>query len=76
MVNRYLTKDLYEASALCALGCKLIELKNEGKFYWFIFEGSDCQKLASQYWTEEISVNAKRYADAIRTLKDRIFAQK
>ena len=76
MKKYYRTKDLYEASAIYASEKKLLRLEREGKFYWFIFEGSECEELADQYWTGEMNVNAKAYADAIRSLKDRVFAQK
>ena len=76
MENYYRTKDLYEASAIYSSEKKLLRLEKEERFYWFIFEGSECVKLADKYWTGEMNINAKAYADAIRSLKDRIFAQK
>ena len=72
----YNTKDLYEASLLYSLGKKFVGLKQENSFYWFQFEDRDsCERIANSYWGKEISVNAKTYAEAIRTLKDRLFAR-
>ena len=72
----YHTKDLYEAAALYAIGKKLLELEQEDRFYWFVFEGEECQELSDKYWSGEIKIDAKAYANAIRSLKDRVFAHK
>jgi len=78
MMNKdvYLTKDLYEASALYSMDRKFVGLKQEGNYAWFQFEGkADCQRLADEFWSRKTTVNAKAYAEAIRTLKDRIFSR-
>ena len=75
-MKNYKTKDLYEASAIYASGKKLLKLEEEGKFYWFIYKGNECGELANKYWSGELNLSAKVYADAIRTLKDRVFAQR
>lgn len=73
--NVYETKDLYEASFLYAHRQRFIGLKKARKYYWFIFEdGSTCKQLSTAYWAGDIEINAKAYSDAIRTLKDRLFA--
>lgn len=72
----YRTKDLYEASLLYAKRQKFLGLEKDGKFYWFLFENkSECEKFSTAYWAGEIKVNAKAFAVAIKTLKERIFAQ-
>jgi len=77
MGNCYKTKDLYEGAYLYAIGQKLLNLEEEERFYWFIFKNkSRCQELANQYWQGTAEVNAKKYASAIRDLKDRVFAQR
>ena len=77
MNNRYYTKDLYEASLLYAHRQKLLGLQKDGKYFWFIFENkSACEKLSTAYWSGQVKINAKAYSDAIRTLKDRLFAIK
>lgn len=74
--NRYETKDLYEASAIYSLYGKFIGLEKDGKQFWFVFDNKDiCQKISNDYWQKQLSVDAKTYADAIRSLKDRIFNQ-
>ena len=75
--NTYYTKDLYEASFLYAHQQKLLGLEKDCKFFWFIFKDkSACEELSVAYWAGEIEINAKAYSDAIRTLKDRLFAIK
>lgn len=78
MKNSYPTKDLNEASFLYASGRKLIRLEEDSNGrYWFIFEnGLICKKLIDSYWRREATVNAKEFADAFRSLKDRIFKNK
>lgn len=77
MENIYFTKDLWEAGYLYASEQKLIRLQKEGKFFWFIFLDKEIsEKLALSYWNGEATVNPKAYSDAVRTLKDRLFAQK
>jgi len=72
----YQTKDLYEASALYALNLRFLGLKREWPFCWFIFEDKDnCQQIADEFWAKKLKVDPKCYAEAIRTLKDRIFAR-
>jgi len=72
----YLTKDLYEAALLYSLDKKFLGLKQEGSFYWFQFEDKEeCKLVADDFWSKKVQVNAKVYAEAIRTLKDRIFAR-
>lgn len=70
------TKDIYEAAALMAKGVKLITLERGTGFYWFVFEGGDARlKYSDLFWRNELNGSFKDYADAIRTLKDRIFAR-
>ncbi|MCX7661472.1 MAG: DUF5659 domain-containing protein [Candidatus Omnitrophica bacterium] len=75
--NLFLTKDLYEASFLFANRLKLLDLKKEGKFYWFVFENKEqAEELSKKYWQREAPVDAFSYAEAIRFLKDRLYARK
>lgn len=61
----YLTKDLYEASALYSMDRKFIGLKQEGSYAWFQFEDkATCQRLADEFWARKVTVNAKAYAEA------------
>ena len=73
--NEYSTRDLFEASLLFASAKKLIRLDREDKFFWFVFDDNvGCDVLITAYWSKEASIDARTYADAIRSLKDRLFA--
>jgi len=72
----YSTRDLSEASFLYASGIKLIRLNKDNDRFWFVFEDKNlCGQLTDSFWRKEASVNAKEYADALRTMKDLIFNQ-
>ena len=76
MQKQYKTKDIYEGAALLAKKTRLISLERDGSFYWFVFEDWDASRtLSDSYWRNELVVMAKDYADALRTLKDRLFAR-
>lgn len=75
--DEYRVKDLGEAAALLCKSVKLLRLEQERGFSWFIFQSKDfCQKISNNYWFGELLINAKSYQDALRTLKDRLFAQR
>ena len=75
--NVYFTKDLYEASLLIACKIKLLKLVKENNYYLFAFENkAKAEELSAKFWLREIDVDAKAYAEAIRSLKDRIFARR
>ncbi len=77
MESCYKTKDLYEGSFLYAKGQKLLNLEKEKRFFRFVFNSKkQCERLSNDYWQGVADVNAKKYASAIRVLKDRVFAQK
>lgn len=74
--NVYQTKDLYEAATLYSLGKIFLGLKQDNGFYWFQFGDLEgCEQIADDFWGKRISVNAKGYSEALRTLKDRIFSR-
>lgn len=73
----YQTRDLYESALLVAHNLKLLKLVKQDNHYWFVFENkAKAEELSTQFWQREVKVNAKAYAEAIRSLKDRIFARK
>lgn len=75
--NEYKTRDLHEAAFLYAKGKKLLRLEGGDREFWFIFDGvENCRILANSYWAREAEVVVVEYVDALRTLKDRIFAQR
>lgn len=74
MEKEFRTKDLYESAFLYSQGQELVRLEKDGNVFWFVFtDRGVCSQLSNEYWSGKSS--AKIYADAIRTLKDRIFAQ-
>ncbi len=70
----YRTKDLSLAAFLYTSGKKLNKLDFESGRAWFIFDDQrSCDALVSAFWRKEATVNAKEFADAIRSLKDLMF---
>lgn len=77
LVNKiYSTKDLGEAAALLSEGVKLLNLERDSGFCWFVFENNNAQEISQKYWSGELLTSAKKYNDCLRTLKDRLFAQR
>jgi len=75
--NEYPVKDLYLAAFLYSNNLKLLCLRKEFDFFWFIFEDKHkAEQLSNQFWRKEAEGNIKAYAEALRTLKDRLFAEK
>lgn len=72
----YFTKDLGEAAALVAEGVRLLHLEKDSSFCWFVFERKNSEIVSNKYWSGNLLVDAKKYNDSLRTLKDRLFAQK
>ena len=73
----YYTKDLSEAGAILCQGTKLLRLEQEQNFYWFVFQDKNlCQQFSNAYWTNELRVSAKTYADSLKSLKERLFSRR
>lgn len=74
--NLFVSKDLY-LSALCyAKGLKLERIERQGRVCWFLFtDKKRGVQLQQDFITKTAEVNAKDYSDALRTLKDLLFAQ-
>ena len=69
----YETRDLWLAAALLACGHKLVGLVwHEGRAYFSFDDAVACRKSTDAYWTRDLHVAAKDFADALRTLKDRL----
>jgi len=72
--DEYPTRDLYEAAFLFASNKNLIRQDRDNSCYWFVFkEDGYCEYLVDLYWSKKAKIDAKTYADSIRSLKDRIF---
>lgn len=75
-VADYITKDLHESAALLAKGAKFLRLRRDTNFFWFVFQDkSVCEEISSSFWSGDLQVDAKEYANALKTLKDRLFSQ-
>lgn len=73
----YETKDLHESAALLAKGAKFLRLRRDTDFFRFVFlDKSLCEEISGSYWSGDLQVDAKEYANALKTLKDRLFSQK
>lgn len=73
--NRFISKDLY-VSALCyAKGLQLERIERDGRICWFVFGGGAVgEQLQQNFFSKNVDVNAKEYADALRTLKNLVFS--
>jgi hypothetical protein len=77
MKNEYLISDLYCAGYLLAKGIKLLRLDKtpNSRKCFFVFENpKDCEQATNDFWNRAGSIRPKTYAEAIRSLKDRVFA--
>lgn len=74
--NTFITKDLYLAALIYAKGLTNVKLNRQGRVCWFVFDNKELgEQYEQQYFAKVIDVNAKEYTDALRTLKDRVFAE-
>jgi len=68
------TRDFWLAGALLASGKKLLRLDWQERRAHFIFSDlTSCEELTQAYWAGDWKVSAKAFADALRTLKSRIY---
>lgn len=73
LADTYETRDLWLAAALLASGRRLAGLIwHDGRAYFSFEDAAACHTSADAYWTRELRVAAKDFADALRTLKDRL----
>lgn len=73
-METYATRDYWLAAALMAKGQELTRLEWEGKQAHFIFKDeAACQQYEHAYWSGDLMVSAKKMADSLRTLKDRLY---
>lgn len=70
------SKDLYLAAYLYAEKQELVRVDRASGICWFVFTDRDqCERIANTFWSGKGICYGKAYADAIRSLKDRIFSQ-
>lgn len=74
--STYRLKDMYLAAYLFSQGIELKGVERAGKTCWFVFaDKSTCEKMANLYWSDQAEAKIKSFVEAIRSLKDIIFAQ-
>ncbi len=74
-MNHFSTKDLYVAGLIYAKGIQFLGVEREGVVCWFLF--GDEEKASTEqeaYFGRKALVNAKDYAEAIKTLKHLVFS--
>ncbi len=75
--NTYKVKDLYLSAYIYASQKPLLRVEREGSTCWFVYgDKASCEALASAYWANTAVGNVKAIVDAIRSLKDLVFAQR
>ncbi len=75
--DRYFTKDLYEAAFLYASNLTLLKLEKNNKHFFFVFqEKNKAEKLRDSFWSGNATISPNRYAESIKSLKERLFANK
>lgn len=74
MDNTIETADLYLGALWYAKGMKFSGVRREGRQCWFMFANkAECQAMEARYYSQEETVVAKKYSDAVRTLKGLVF---
>lgn len=75
--KQFLSSDFYISAYLLAVGVNLLGVNRENpRRLFFVFEDfNDRQKLVEDFLLGRGSVQPKRYASAIKELKDLIHAQ-
>jgi hypothetical protein len=69
----YETRDLWLAAALIASGRRLSGLAwREGRAFFVFSDAAACAQAAEGYWSGELRVSAKAFADGLRDLKNRL----
>lgn len=73
--NIFRTKDLYLAAFIYSQNTELIKVERDNQTCWFIFtDKALCEELQNLYWAGKGTATPKALTDAIRSLKDLIFA--
>ncbi len=72
------TKDIGEAAFLVSLDFLLLRLErinNTNKFYFVFKDKEKCELNIRKYWNNSIQVTPRKYFEAYKSLKARIFAE-
>ena len=76
-LDKHYSKDLYESSFLYAKGLQFSRLIKVGHEYFFEFpDKKEAEKYRDAYWSKSPNSKLlpKEYADAVKSLKTRLFA--
>ncbi len=71
MNNEYITQDLGIAAFLLAAGCEMLRIDHLATRSWFVFDGKARAK-SDEYYQNNLNVNARLMADALRSLKSKL----
>lgn len=76
MNNEYITKDLGEAAALLTSKQVMLALHwKEGIAYFSFDESESCQKLAHQYFFENLELPVRNFYENLRIIKRKLYAE-
>lgn len=76
MENTFEITDLYIAAYLYCKADGFQGLIPQGNAYLFVFKNHKrCSKLATEYLQGKSKVDAKKYSEAIKTLKGLVFSE-
>lgn len=71
---KIITKDMFEASYLLAMGMHLTEVLGERKTILFQFEGKqELEILKSKYDEGRAEVNIRRFRNSLNVIRDKLF---
>ncbi len=75
MNDHFLTKDLYLAGMLYGKNIPFVGINRSNGLCFFVFENHElCEKLQQQFFSGTVDVNARKFVDGLRVLKDLIFS--
>lgn len=72
----YRSKDLMLSAALLAKGFPLMGTENEGTHVVFLFDDfSKAKDIEQEWWSGSLIVNALKYSESIKRLKNLVHAK-
>ena len=67
------TKDYLEAAVLLTHDIRLVQLHKNGSVYFIFEDKGRTVPLIESYWRGDLSVRAKKFANAIKESKDLVY---
>jgi hypothetical protein len=69
-------RDLGLVAALVTCDFKIVHIdKSDGRSYFLFVDSSELQKAIGTYWTNELKVSARQFAENTKMLKSRIYSE-